>query len=88
MGIVTRVGVLPRAQGKGIGKLLVASLIEHARQLKLSRLVLMTSSAQLAAIRVYESHGFRRTKAMPLFPYLDFWQYLYEIDLEKKNSKG
>ena len=45
-------------RGNGIGKLLLAHVIERARQMGVKRLYLETSTKLPNAIRLYESHGF------------------------------
>jgi putative acetyltransferase len=56
---VAKMAVTPAAQGKGIGRKLLAQVIDEARRLGASRLYLETNSRLAPAIRLYESVGFR-----------------------------
>jgi putative acetyltransferase len=58
-GELKRIYVRPEARGSGAGRALTAALLELARGLSVVRLDTMPSMA--AAVRLYESMGFRRT---------------------------
>jgi GNAT superfamily N-acetyltransferase len=67
---VAKMAVTERAQGLGIGRLLLEATIETARAAGARRLFLETNSKLAPAIRLYESAGFRhlpaeRRKASP-----------------------
>jgi putative acetyltransferase len=55
-----RMYVRPRFRGLGLGKLMLERLAAHARQQRVGLLRLETGIHQTAAIRLYESNGFRR----------------------------
>jgi ribosomal protein S18 acetylase RimI-like enzyme len=55
--------VAPRARGRGVGEALVHAVVEEARRLGKSEVVLEVASDNLAAIALYERCGFERTGA-------------------------
>lgn len=57
---IRALAVAPGAQGAGIGRALVAAVIERATINGVSHLVLLTQSDMRAAHRLYERAGFRR----------------------------
>jgi putative acetyltransferase len=57
----------PRFRGLGVGKLMLERLAAHARQQGVGLLRLETGIYQDAAVRLYESYGFRRRP--PFGPY-------------------
>jgi ribosomal protein S18 acetylase RimI-like enzyme len=50
----------PAARGGGVGHRLVATCIDRARQLRAGGIVIHTAESMVAAIGLYERHGFRR----------------------------
>jgi ribosomal-protein-alanine N-acetyltransferase len=58
---VQTVAVAPLAQGRGIGRLLLHSLLATARDRGCTRCFLEVRSDNAAAIALYERHGFTRT---------------------------
>lgn len=55
-----RMYVLPSARGKGIGKLLLRSLEDEARDMGVTMVVLEAGDRQHDAIGLYASHGYDR----------------------------
>ncbi|MDA2809555.1 GNAT family N-acetyltransferase [Nocardiopsis sp. RSe5-2] len=55
---LTKMGVLPAAQGRGLGRRLVAAAIDRARELGCTRLFLGSHSSLAPAIHLYEEAGF------------------------------
>ena len=65
---VAKMAVSPAHQGKGIGRCLLSAAIEEARSTRASRLYLETNHTLTAAIRLYESLGFRHLDASEIKP--------------------
>lgn len=59
MGEVYVIGVDPDAHGRGLGTALLAAGLRHLRQAGLAQAMLYVESDNAAAIRMYESFGFR-----------------------------
>lgn len=55
---LTKMGVLERARGRRAGELLMAKTLERARDMGVSTLYLLTNRRCVAAIALYEKHGF------------------------------
>ena len=68
---LAKMAVTQSLQGRGIGRRLLATAIDHARAAGAARLFLETNSKLAAAIRLYESMGFRHIPAdrVPPSPY-------------------
>jgi ribosomal protein S18 acetylase RimI-like enzyme len=58
---IKRMRVAAHLQGQGIGRVILGRLVERARELGYETLRLDTTSAQIAAQRLYRSSGFRET---------------------------
>jgi GNAT superfamily N-acetyltransferase len=63
-GEIKRMYVVPAERGRGVGRVILASLEAEARALGLDRLLLETGARQPEAIALYERAGFR---TIPLF---------------------
>jgi ribosomal protein S18 acetylase RimI-like enzyme len=61
-GEVKRMRVHHTHQRQGIGAMMLASLIQRAKELGYKKLVLDTSQRQVGAQRLYEKYGFREYK--------------------------
>lgn len=57
---LAKLGVLPEAHGRGLGKLLCRAVIDEARRKGAYRIELTSNSRLVHALRLYESLGFRR----------------------------
>lgn len=66
---LAKMGVLPAAQGKGAGKLLVEAAIEKARAMGMSRVYLETNSVLGPALKLYRAAGFAPLKQAVPSPY-------------------
>lgn len=64
VGEIKRLYVEPAARGLGLGEVLVRSIVDEAKQLKYTRLVLDTLPSMLAARSLYQALGFK-----PIAPY-------------------
>lgn len=58
VGEVKRMYVDPAVRGRGVGRLLLRRLLDHARAAGLDRVQLETGTEQPGAIALYESEGF------------------------------
>ncbi len=72
--------VAPPAQGGGIGRALAQAVVEFARGRGASRVVLVSSTRLLAALRLYEALGFEHRPFPGAPPYADADVYM-ELDL-------
>lgn len=61
-----RMSVSPLCRRMGIARKLLDELLHHAKDQRLEKLTLTTTSAQTPAIRLYKKYGF---KLMAVFPY-------------------
>ncbi len=57
---LAKMAVTPQAQGRGIGRLLMESAIDHARAVGMREIMLITNSSLTPALTLYESVGFER----------------------------
>jgi mycothiol synthase len=57
-GEVYVIGVAPRTQGKGYGKVLLQAGLAHLRSAGSDRVLLYVDSTEVVAVRMYESAGF------------------------------
>ena len=65
---VAKMAVAPAAQGQGIGRALLAAVIDAARHAGVRRLSLETNRVLTPAIHLYESCGFRHIPAARVHP--------------------
>jgi ribosomal protein S18 acetylase RimI-like enzyme len=56
---INEVGVAPSHQGRGIGKAVVRTLLQHGKRLGCGQAWVLTDRANLAAMRLYASAGGR-----------------------------
>jgi len=57
---VQTIAVAPSAQGRGLGGTLLEALVEHARAAGATSMLLEVRADNVAAIALYERHGFDR----------------------------
>lgn len=68
---IIKLAVLPEFQGQGIGKLLINTVVDYAKQLRINRLVLDSNSQLTTAIRLYKKFGFQTIPARGHFATAD-----------------
>ncbi|HVY87944.1 MAG TPA: GNAT family N-acetyltransferase [Hyphomonadaceae bacterium] len=66
---LAKMGVLPAAQGRGAGRMLVAAAIDRAREMGASRVYIETNSSLGAALKLYRDAGFVPLKQSIPSPY-------------------
>ena len=67
---LARLGVMPEAQGRGVGSALVSHLIQSFGAGQLSRLSVNTQADNTASLALYQKLGFIRTgEQLPVFVY-------------------
>ena len=77
---LSKMGVLPQAQGHGIGNLLVDKTLERFRARGGRELFLETNSSLTPAITLYKKYGFKQVPAPENTPYerADYFMELEE----------
>ena len=75
--------VAPAAQGAGLGRALVKTVVEFARDRGARRVVLVSSSKLTHALRLYEAFGFERRPFPGAPPYAEADIYM-EFSLEDR----
>ena len=60
-GVLQDIIVVPEYRGRGIGRLLLNSILEQLKSRGVPRVVLSTAEGNAAAQRLFASAGFRRT---------------------------
>ena len=66
---LSKMGVRPAAQGKGVGRRLIAAAVARARELGMKRVYIETNSILAPAIRLYHEAGFVPLKERIPTPY-------------------
>jgi ribosomal protein S18 acetylase RimI-like enzyme len=66
---LSKMGVRPAAQGKGVGRRLVAAAVARAREMGMKRVYIETNSILAPAIRLYREAGFVPRKERVPTPY-------------------
>ncbi len=64
---VAKLAVVQSAQQRGIGRLLVQTVIDHARRMGAKKISLVSSTRLVSALRLYASMGFV-SKPLPMNP--------------------
>ena len=67
IGHLGQISVLPRYQGLGIGRRLIAAALSDFRELGFDSVTLAVTTANVGAVHLYESCGFRTIHEFPVF---------------------
>ena len=87
VGRLRRMAVLPEFRRLGVAKKLLNELLNHAREIGYEHIVLLTTSAQEAALKFYPKHGFQLvSKRLANVALRGFYHYVYCYDLERLNK--
>jgi GNAT superfamily N-acetyltransferase len=73
MGTIKRMWVAKSARGIGLGRRILLSLEDQAREMNLNVLRLETNRALKEAQVLYRRNGYQEVAAFNLDPYADFW---------------
>jgi ribosomal protein S18 acetylase RimI-like enzyme len=87
VGELKRVRVAESAQGEGIGEMISRALLERARQLGFSRVILDTTALQGPAQRLYKKLGFRETHRSTGRTGLEIIYFERDLDNEPQLSR-
>jgi ribosomal protein S18 acetylase RimI-like enzyme len=68
---LAKLAVTPEAQGRGLGRALALAVIAFAKARGARRVVLVSNSALVQALRLYETLGFRHQPLPETRPYAD-----------------
>jgi putative acetyltransferase len=82
---LAKLAVTPDAQGRGLGRALAVSVIDFAKSRGATRLVLVSNSTLVPALRLYESMGFRHLPFPGPPPYTDADVYM-ELALDRPTA--
>lgn len=74
--------IVPQARGLGLGKRLLRTCIDHARDVGYRRMQLWTHESHRAACALYQSHGFQLTDSQPVHSFgVDLVEQTWVLDL-------
>ena len=83
-GRLRRMAVLPKFRRLGIAKKLLYELLTYAKGVGYEHVVLLTTSAQEAALKFYPKHGFTLiSEKLANRALRGFYHFVYRYDLEK-----
>jgi putative acetyltransferase len=77
---LAKLAVTPHAQGRGLGRALAMAVIEFVKSRGVTRVVLVSNSKLVPALRLYESMGFRHLPFPGPPPYTEADVYM-ELEL-------
>lgn len=87
VGRLRRMAVLPEFRRLGVARKLLDELLNYARKIGYEQVILLTTSAQQAALRFYPKHGFQLlSKRLANRALRGFYHYVYCYDLERRNK--
>ncbi len=73
--VLSRFGLLPEMQGKGIGRKIIYATLDFARQQGYDGALLLASQTNKLTIHLYETMGFARLEELTLFDEYPFIAY-------------
>jgi len=82
---VRALAVAPHAQRRGVGRLLLRTVVDRARRAGVRHLVLSTQPAMVAAQRLYASEGFVRLPERDWSPYEGLRLLVYGLRLDPRD---
>lgn len=56
---ITLLGIHPQYQGRGLGQLLLCSLLDRSREIEMARATLEVRDSNQSALHIYEKYGFQ-----------------------------
>lgn len=87
VGRLRRMAVLPEFRRLGVAQKLLNELLRYAKEIGYKQIVLLTTSAQEAALKFYPKHGFQLvSKRLANAALRGFYHYDYCYDLERLNK--
>ena len=87
IGRLRRMAVLPEFRRLGVAKRLLYELLVYAKEVGYKQMVLLTTSAQEAALKFYPKHGFKLvSKRLANRALRGFYHFVYCYDLEGLNK--
>ena len=87
VGRLRRMAVSPEFRRLGVARKLLNELLNYARKIGYEQVILLTTSAQQAALSFYPKHGFQLvTKKLANRALRGFYHYVYCYDLERQNK--
>ncbi len=77
---LARIGVIPTAQGQGIGSIILKKLIEAAKESGYDGIRMLVSKTNPSALALYDKNGFERCGQTFMFN-MDFYCYQMTFDV-------
>jgi ribosomal protein S18 acetylase RimI-like enzyme len=81
---LAKMAVSPAARGRGYGEMLMRAAIAHARGAGARRLILVSNTRLVPAIRLYRKYGFRD---VPLDPGVEYARADIQLELDLGDTR-